>query len=166
MVPKTESVEKSNGRDWALSNEVKRQMTPLPSTGAKLGPIHFSWDHPGTRTSCFMDLFGRLSSVRATESYTVCSERFGSRILWSGRWESNKYKWPKQRPYCPLRGSIGVKLESARRRGTPALRNDSLSYKERPPAIWQHGTLSPPAYSRMTELHGRRGFGSPLGTVS
>ena len=84
MVPKTESVEKSDGRDWALSNEVKRQMTPLPSTGAKLGPIHFSWDHPGTRTSCFMDLFGRLSSVRATESHTVCSERSDQEFYGAG----------------------------------------------------------------------------------
>jgi hypothetical protein len=25
-------------------------------------PIHLSWDHLGTRTPCFMDLFGRLST--------------------------------------------------------------------------------------------------------
>ncbi len=30
----------------------------------------------------------------------------------SGRWESNKYKLPKQRRYHPLHDSIGVKLES------------------------------------------------------
>jgi hypothetical protein len=32
--------------------------------------------------------------------------------IWSGRWESNKYKLPKQRRYHPLHDSIGVKLES------------------------------------------------------
>src|SRR5215831_593962 len=52
---------------------------PLPpvSTVGTLGPIHFSWDHPGTKTSSFMALFSRLGSVRATESSEFMERAMG-----------------------------------------------------------------------------------------
>jgi hypothetical protein len=48
-----------------------------PDLPATLGPIRFSWDHPGTKTPSFLALFGMISGVRTIESSRVLERAMG-----------------------------------------------------------------------------------------
>ena len=54
----------------------KPDLHPSSAVGA-LGPIHFRWDHLGTKTLRFMVLFIEVSGVRTTESSGVLERAMG-----------------------------------------------------------------------------------------
>ncbi len=84
----------------------------LVSTGDTLGPIHFNWDHPGTKPPTFMVSFGGLSNVRATESSGFMERAMGIEPT-SGAWEVMNFPIPfSSQRHAAATSSVGQSLSS------------------------------------------------------